>query len=136
MLLLLASFSARAGDQFFAVISQDVEVSAAWYSSLLQLEQVNRFHDEENGQYDIRMLKGEGFLLEIMQLADAVERPEGYVRGLFKVGFFVDDLDAFMAALPDTYEPLRQMEDAANRVRFVQYRDPDGNYVQVFQRLD
>lgn len=68
----------------------------------------------------------------MLQLAAAAERPEGYIRGPFKVGMLVADL----AALPAGTEPPRILEGENNGLLLIQLRDPEGNIVQVMQQPD
>jgi len=134
---LALSMSARGVDTsgtFFAVIVEDLDVSAAWYVSVFDLELGNRMTDGEN--YDIAILQNETLVIELLELAAAVDRPEGLVRGPFKSGFFVDDLAAFVADLTDEVPRPDILDDEANGLLLIQLRDPDGNIIQVMQRRD
>ena len=58
------------------------------------------------------------------------------VQGLFKVGFFVDDLDRAVAALrgrgvPLAFGPFPARDGVPANAAI---RDPEGNYLQLFGR--
>jgi hypothetical protein len=117
---------------FFAVIVDDVDVSAVWYSSVLDLHVANRM--TEPGSYDIVILENDSLVVELLELDSAVDRPEGRVMGPFKSGFFVDDLAGFVAGLPDDLPPPEILDDDTNGLLLIQLRDPDDNIIQVMQR--
>lgn len=121
------------GDSFAAVIVPDVGEAAVWYADVFGMQSVKQLTDPD-GAYDIRVLSRPGFTVELLQLASAEVAPEGYVNGLFKVGFHVDDADALHAYLAargvDVDE--RVMDDEALGVRMFLIRDPFGNRLQVF----
>lgn len=137
MVLSLAAF-ARAdtsiSGSYFAVIVRDVDVSTGWYRSVLGLEPGTRL--TEPGRYDIVNLQGPGLHVELLELADAASRPAGFVHGPFKVGMLVDDLEGFVDGLPASLPRPQIIEDAQNGLALIQLRDPDGNVVQVMQRID
>lgn len=124
----------RVDGSYYAVIVTDIETASAWYENTLGLEETSRLADE--GRYVIVNLGRPGLAVELLQLEAADTRPEGYVTGPFKIGMLVADLDALMASLPAGTEPPRVIEDEKNGLLLVQIRDPDGNIVQVMQRLD
>lgn len=119
---------------YFAVIVTDIETATTWYGDTLGLEETSRLADE--GRDVIVNLGRPGLAVELLQLEAADTRPEGYVTGPFKIGMLVADLDAFMASLPAGIDTPRVIEDEKNGLLLVQIRDPDGNIVQVMQRLD
>ena len=90
----------------------------------------------EQGRYDIVNLEGPGLFVELLELADAANRPDGFVKGPFKTGMLVDDLRSFVASLPAGEAQPEIVEDEANGVLMIQLRDPDGNIVQVMQAGD
>lgn len=126
-----AATEPRPDGSFFAVIVSDVETSAAWYRDTLGLETVNRLADGQD--YDVILLAGPGLFVELLQLTEAASRPEGYTQGLFKTGFQVPDIKAFVEALPESVVVPDIIEDERNAVSFLQLRDPDGNIVQVME---
>jgi len=119
---------------FFAIICRDVETSVDWYRSTLQLEPVNRM--TEAGEYDIVILQKPGLMLELMQLQAAAARPEGYLHGPFKVGFFVDDLDKFVDSLPPSIPEPEVIADTEHHLELLQLRDPDDNIVQIMEIVE
>jgi len=118
---------------YFAIIVSDLEQSRAWYTSTLHLDQISRLTDE-SGRYDIVNLSRDGLFVELLELEGALARPDGRLRGPFKVGFMVADLGAFLSALPTDFERPEVIKDPKNGLRMVQLRDPDGNVVQVMAR--
>ena len=85
------------GPGFVAVRVADVEAAATWYREVFDLAQVNQI-DADDGAYNIRLLSGEGLNVELLQQRGAQLAPERPL-GLFKMGLFVTDLDAFMRHL-------------------------------------
>ena len=137
-MLLLCSGLVAAGPEpvvtgsYYAVIVSDIEVAAAWYRETLGLGETTRLG--EAGRYDIVNLARPGLAVELLSLAAAAPRPEGYLRGAFKVGMLVADLEEFIDSLPETIPPPQVIQDDDNGFRLVQLRDPDGNIVQVMER--
>ena len=130
--LWLSAAGAEISGTFFAVIVDDVDVSAEWYESVFGLAVGNRM--TEDGRYDIAILVNDFLVVELLELDAAADRPEGMVRGPFKTGFLVDDLAAFADGLPDDVPPPEILDDDANGLLLLQLRDPDGYIVQVMQR--
>lgn len=119
-------------DAFLAVRVADVERAAAWYARVFDLGEVNRLVSEG---YAIRLLRGGGLAVELIQQVGAVAPPARHL-GLFKVGLFVEGIDRFHA------EMLRRgvdvdavpFDDEALGVRSFVMRDLDGNRLQLFER--
>ena len=137
LLALLSAFTTTSRAQsFIAVVVTDIEQSAEWYADFFDVAEINRMTDSEGGTYDIRILRNDTLMVELLRLANATDRPDGYVEGLFKAGFFVPDLDLFLSNVPEGVEPRSVADDAANGVRFAQFEDPDGNLLQIFQKIE
>lgn len=130
---------------FFALSVADVEVSRAWYQRLLGLEVV-RSVDLEDAGIRIRLLAGEGSFLELVESSasrgvDEIEPPVArrfHLRGVFKVGFEVDDLDRSVSRLGKLDVALRGdvVSEADGSMRSLQVEDPDGNVLQLFERRE
>lgn len=86
-------------DAYFAVIVDDVDAAASWYAHAFGLEELSRLSEE--GSYDILNLGNDTLLVDLLWLADGAERPARHTHGFFKAGFFVADLAAFKASLPE-----------------------------------
>ena len=119
---------------YFAVIVSDIDASVAWYEAHLGVTESTRLADA--GRYEIVNMVRPGLFVELLELADAATPPDGRVRGPFKLGALVADLDAIVAALPAAADAPGIVEDANNGLRLLQLRDPDGNVVQLMQLLD
>jgi catechol 2,3-dioxygenase-like lactoylglutathione lyase family enzyme len=120
---------------FVAVLVEDADSAARWYARVLGLTEVNTI-DGGDGRYSIRILEGQGLTVELIRLRGA-EAPEAdRPLGLFKVGFFVDDIDAAYAWLADLDVDVDQgiFHDEALAARSFVFRDPYGNRLQLFQR--
>ena len=118
---------------YFAVIVSDIDASAAWYRAVFRADEKSRA--EEPGRYAIVNLLRDGLAIELIELPAAAARPAARHQGPLKVGALVDDLQAFLAALPATTEKPQVIRDANNGLLLVQLPDPDGNIVQVMQRV-
>ena len=123
-----------AGPVFVAVQVRDLALASGWYSSTFGLAQVNRI-DTEDGRYSILILAGEGIEVELLQVRGATSGANP-VLGLFKIGFYVDDIEAAHRWIQgrggDTDE--RIFTDEALQARSFVFRDPEGNRLQAFQR--
>lgn len=124
--------SVDTADSFFAVLVSDVDAAAAWYTRVLEAEEVRRV---EGPTYEIRILRSDHVIVELIREAGA-GAGAGRRAGLFKAGFFVDDLFAFHArvlALGADADAEPFVDDALGARSFVM-RDPDGNRIQIFER--
>ncbi|HSR68239.1 MAG TPA: VOC family protein [Acidobacteriota bacterium] len=123
------------GETFVAVQVPDAQASAEWYQRVLGLEEVKRL-DAEDGRFSIRILARTGLTVELIRTNTAVD-VSGTPRGLFKAGFYVDDIGAAFRWLNsqqvETDEGI--FSDEALSVRTFVFRDPDGNRLQVFAKL-
>ncbi len=115
---------------YFAVIVNDINVSAEWYMSTFGLAAGERMVQE--GRYEIVNLQKPGLFVELLELDGAGDRANR-AQGFFKAGFLTEDLDAFIASLPDSVSKPSVIEDSVNKLRLVQLKDPDGNTIQVMQ---
>lgn len=133
------------GTPFFVALSvASADASAAWYERVLGFEVVRRQTFEEQG-VSIAILRRGDALLELVDHPEAralgdleppVERTY-LVHGIFKFGFLVPDLDAVIARLETLEVPLRGriIEEGDGSFRSLQVVDPDGNFIQIFERL-
>jgi len=134
------------GTPFFVALSvASADASAAWYERVLGFEVVRRQTFEEQG-VSIAILRRGDALLELVDHPEAralgdleppVERTY-LVHGIFKFGFLVPDLDAVIARLEKLEVPLRGrvIEEGDGSFRSLQVVDPDGNFIQIFERLE
>ena len=119
---------------YFAVVVRDIEISSDWYEQVLGLVEQSRLTEEN--RYDIVNLAGRGLAVELLALADAVDRPPGRLEGPFKLGFLVDNIRLFVADLPDSISAPEIIFDETNGLLLIQLRDPDENIIQVMQLLN
>jgi hypothetical protein len=134
ILLTATPISAQIEGSYFAVIVNDIEASAEWYQSTFRLSVGAR--SSEPGRYKIVNLSKRGVFVELLELDDASERPEGKITGPFKIGWLVNDLNQFIAQLPDSISDPRVIFDSENKLNLIQLRDPDGNIIQIMQMLE
>lgn len=131
-------------EPFFVALSvADAEKSAAWYGEVLGFDLARRV-DTESG-VRIRILRRPGALLELVQHPKARARREleppmersFLLHGTFKTGFLVKDLDAAVKRLEALGVPLRGQvfTEPDGTFRSLQVEDPDGNVLQLFERL-
>ena len=124
------------GSNFVALRVRDVGASSSWYQSVFGLNEVNRI-EAEDGQYSIRILSGRGLTVELIEQR-GVEQPADRHLGLFKVGLFVEDIDALhlrFDQLGVDQDAGIFVDEALNARSFV-FRDSEGNRLQAFQRCD
>lgn len=122
------------GPSFVAIVVRDDSAAAQWYRRVLGVTQT-RHLTADDGRYSIRLLTGQGITLELLRLRDALGPPDPHL-GLFKAGFYVDDVEAAWRWLRtqgvDTDRAI--FTDEALNARSFVFRDPEGNRLQVFQR--
>lgn len=125
------------GDTFLAIQVTDDSAAAAWYASRFGLEEVNRL-TAGDGRYSIRLLTGRGLTVEVIRLPDVGPAEDGPRLGLFKAGFWVDEIDAAHDWLVERGVDAdeRIFVDEALGARSFVFRDLEGNRLQVFERCD
>ena len=130
------------GSTFFALSVADLAATSRWYQEKLGLRPLLQL--PKRGADEGVVLGGAGLLVELIARAgsrplravDAAITHDLDVHGFFKVGFFVDDLDAALATLRArgveiAFGPFpARAEQPAN----VGFRDREGNLIQVFGR--
>ena len=136
-----APFTATGGT-FFALSVGDLEATARWYRETLGMREVMRPPKHERDA--MVLLEGAGLMIELIArdgsrparaLAPTVTHDLD-VHGLFKVGFFVEDLDRAIAGLRArgvalAFGPFPAREGVPANAAI---RDPEGNYIQLFDR--
>jgi lactoylglutathione lyase len=147
LLMLGAATSAKTTDPFrgmrpylVAISVEHLDHSIAWYSNALGLRLVRRMGSPKE-EIEVAFLECEGFRLELVELKGSV-RPDlvsgnpASVRGIGKFAFQVDDLDGTVGELGRRGVSLaNEFRDSATGKRSsVIVKDPDGNWVQFFQR--
>lgn len=120
---------------FVAIQVADIDAAAEWYQDAFALREVNRV--EREGQFSIRILDSAGVTMELIEMVGAAEVPDRHL-GLFKSGFFVDDIDAAFAWFEQRSPSNDQtvFVDQALRSRSFVTKDPFGNRLQFFSRCD
>lgn len=129
---------------FFALSVKDVEASRAWYQKALGFR-LKRKADLPERQIRISILETDQGLLELVELPDSRSLedliPDATVRdslrGIYKIGFRVADLDATVRHLEKVAVPLRGkvFTESDGSMRSTQVEDPDHNVVQLFELL-
>src|SRR5215467_10470474 len=100
----------------------------------------------ENGDFPQRqaiILGSPDLEVEIIQHESSVDgrkqlniSDDYLMRGIFKIGFYVDDLDATVMRLKERKVSfyMEKGHDEELRLRFAIISDGDGNTIQIFQR--
>jgi len=137
-----ATAEPAAAPVFFALSVADLEASVKWYGEMLQLAPTRL---PGNPKVKVALLQGDGLIVELIEHSEAFrlesrlpELQKRYLaHGLFKVGFFVSDLDA-------TIERLRQrgatfkgelFTDERLGARSILLLDNSANVIQLFERV-
>lgn len=89
----------------------------------------------ERGDFSIELVSQIGSRPRAAALSDP-NNPVS-LRGLFKFGVLVNDVDTAFKALKLRNVPvvLEPVDDATLPIRYCVIQDPDGNLIQIFQRL-
>lgn len=127
---------------FTALIVEDIEVSTAWYSKHFGLKVISETNMPDRGFKQVN-LQAEGMLIELLQIDAALDRDQvlaaasaRFVSGIFKIGFLISDLEKKAAALQSAGVEFRGsiVYDENLQTNMLIVLDPDGNYVQLFER--
>lgn len=122
------------GPTFVAVRVRNVAAATVWYSKTFGLDPKKTL----DGAFSIRILGNDTLTVELIEQRGTEAAPTRHF-GLFKMGFFVDDV-------AQTLEQLRALEsiprdeqitvfvDEPLAVRSFLIRDPEGNRLQFFER--
>ena len=125
---------------FSAVVVRNIGVSKSWYQSVFGLKVKTESHDIQGG-YKVAILESENLLVELMELRGSLSRDTlvankvagTQIRGHFKIGFKVDNIDACLKKLSQLQiEVPHVWEDKVSRKRNFIIKDPDGNLIQFF----
>ena len=125
---------------FSAVIVSNVDSSKVWYQAVFELKVKNEMHDSKDG-YDIVILENGNYLVELLQLKGSLNRKKIFeketanakIQGLFKFGFKVSDMNAFLRKLESLKIGVPQIwTDPETKKRNFLISDPDGNLLQFF----
>lgn len=129
---------------FFALSVADLDVSGAWYERVFGFTTSQQMALPDRG-IRVRILTGTGAALELVEDAnsrsvtdlDPSMAPRARLRGVFKMGFEVDDLERAMTQLEALGVPRRGriITERDGSLRSAQVEDPDGNIVQLFEIL-
>jgi hypothetical protein len=129
----------QAHPYFSAIIVNNLDTSALWYQSLFDLK-VRNLPDVPEG-FRVAILESTAFVLELIENKSWLDpkkilegKPEGtQIRGFFKIGFKVDNMDAWISHLKRFNVAVdRIYKDPSNKRNFL-VPDPDGNIVQFFE---
>jgi catechol 2,3-dioxygenase-like lactoylglutathione lyase family enzyme len=120
--------------QYFAVRVADADKSAEWYSRAFGLRELDRSAAADGSSQIVNLISTHLFV-EVIRDNSASLVPKA--RGLAKVGFYVPDVEVVADVVGrETGERPRVIDFARHGVRIVQIRDPDGNIIQLFSRLN
>lgn len=127
---------------FFAVSVADLEASVKWYTETMDLT-ATRLPGTE--QAKVALLQGSSLVVELVEHSEAFKLetriPELQRRylahGLFKVGFFVEDLDKTVERLKNRGAAFKGtvFTDKVLGARSILLLDNNDNVIQLFERL-
>lgn len=124
----------------------DLETAVTFYRDVLGLAVLDRFEvsgeafetavDIEGASGSFAHLDGDGVRVELVEYD-----PEGAAHakaalnrpGTAHLGISVDDVDEFVAGVPEGVETVSQPQTTASGTRLVFVRDPDGNLVELLE---
>ena len=143
MFAALGCWQAAAPTPYWAGLTvKDAQASAEWYRDRLGFEIFDRMSFVKQG-VEIRFLKLRDFHLELVQRSDSFAVAEriaedfqpSQVRGYFKLGFRVADIDRLVDDLRQQGVVLfgEIFDDERFGARMVLIKDPDGNLIQLFE---
>ena len=126
---------------FSALLVEDIQASQKWYNEVLGFEVVLESQITEG--FTILNMKRGTAALELIQLpgalspAEAIENynPKTRIKGFFKIGFQVKNLDQWVKFLKKKEVQFNGdvVEDPVSGKSMVIILDPDGNRIQLFE---
>jgi len=118
------------GIEHIGMLVQDTEALAAWYCNLFGASEVSRSKDD---MPIIFLSFGYGALIELVPTSDNVIEE---VRGHIHISFSVDDIAAAAEVLSRKGTALdRPIFEAYDGSKVAFFRDPEGNLVQLVERV-
>lgn len=131
-----------------ALSVRDVDQAVGWYQDHLGFE---RYKSMDLPDYGMRIafLEHNGFKLELIEKQNSLPLKERlpdledeiFVHGYKKLAFCVQDVEALAARLKAAgvkflFDVSEDETDPERRVKWCMVTDPDGNWIQFFQKLD
>jgi predicted enzyme related to lactoylglutathione lyase len=128
------------GPAFIALSVAKLEPAMEWYGKLFGLTTAMRF-DMPDHSGRIAILRSPHFLVELIEHKGAAAPPADIAKdrfkehGIFKAGFHVPDIDAFLEALEAHGATLDTgiINSKALGLRFIVFKDNEGNLLQAFE---
>jgi predicted enzyme related to lactoylglutathione lyase len=125
---------------FVALSVAKLEPAMEWYGKLFGLTTAMRF-DMPDHSGRIAILRSPHFLVELIEHKGAAAPTADIVKdrfkehGIFKAGFHVPDIDAFLEALEAHGATLDTgiINSKALGLRFIVFKDNEGNLLQAFE---
>ena len=128
---------------FTALFVKNVDSSIAWYEKHLGLKERNRFEISHRGIRQVIMENGR-WLVELVQKKTLYtteeilkDKPAGSdITGVSKIGFTVEKLDEWFSYFNShgIQKVGGIVKDPHNAQRCFLIKDPDGNYLQFFEK--
>lgn len=125
---------------FIALSVNEIDNETAWFETVFGA-QTRRTFDLPNDRGKIVLMQAHNLMVELIQLQGSenpvASGPRAQAQGLVKAGLFVNDAEASRAALDAAGILLRGklFEDPTFNSLSFQIEDPEGNVIQIFQRL-
>ena len=128
---------------FSAIIVSDIDSSTPWYKSLLNLDQLDRIENNERG-FKIAILANDKVLIELIEFKNGITKKSALENlaenkrliGHFKIGYRVGDFEEWHRRLENMDIEFygKTFTDRNLGKRSFIILDPDGNYIQFFER--
>jgi catechol 2,3-dioxygenase-like lactoylglutathione lyase family enzyme len=130
--------AAPVGRQFIGLSVPDAPAAASWYQKAFGVSVLHEIKDPD-GQAHVFILGSDTLLIELLQHRDAkppdaaAHESKYLVHGVFKVGFYVADLDKAVVHLRGLGAEFvtNIVDNREQRLRFVLVRDLNGNVIQL-----
>ncbi len=134
---------AQESPTFFTISVPNMDETVTWYQTMFDMETIRI--PPRDTVASIAVLRNKGLMIEVIQhtasapieqYAPALDR-RFLIHGLFKVGFFVKNIDEWVARLERKGAKFRGglVEDKLNRVRTILVLDNNENIIQLFEKL-
>ena len=120
------------GVEHIAICAEDVPALIAWYQKIFQLDLIK---EAEEGPFFLKFAGG--LLLEFIEATGVIPpAPQGKEKGLRHMALAVSPIEEMVSSLRKAgVEVVDDFKTVPNGTKLFQFRDPEGNIIQLVERV-